>query len=311
MNRTILFSSVLASQFVLAESLPGNQVEQGINRNTSAVESQQNLNTSPLHSLDKNLMAKASNGDANAQLAVASILMDKAQTKEQVEEALNWCKKASDQGLPEAQLQLATLYIQSNNDTFKDQGIKLLETASNKGFAPAEGVLGQYYLSEKQFKKGFELLQSASNKNDVSSTMLLAQIYASGLEGVTEKNSKKAIELVTPLAKKNMVEAQTFAAVLMLEQNQDIETALKYLTNAAENRFPFAEFVLGKMIIDGLFGKDKDYMDSALSLLQDAGHQGFAPAYLLLAQIYKDGLAGQAKNLEKAQNYAKKAKELS
>jgi serine/threonine-protein kinase len=123
----------------------------------------------------------------------------------QLAEALVIYQKLADQQVPEAMFHYGHLSLKNKNQALDcKQGLKLLEDASNKGYAPAKRILGFLYLFaenrdilmineydhcsyDKNFAKGSQLLMDAALNGDTIAKSLLDEI---NLQPALEQNGQ-------------------------------------------------------------------------------------------------------------------------
>lgn len=118
--------------------------------------------------------------------------------------------------------------------TAPNDGLKLLKSSANQGYAPAQSVLGRLYLAgnmvEKSTNSAIEWIEKAAKQDHIESMMVLGMIY-----------------LQSPDIKKDAV------------------TGLKWFTKAANLGVHVAQFNVGMMYIKGE-GVEKDIQQARLWL---------------------------------------------
>jgi TPR repeat protein len=180
----------------------------------------------------KDVSALASKGDAEAQLALASLYargigVDKDQGK-----AVKWCRKAAEQGLARAQCLLGLYYASGEGIKKRDklESARWLRRAADQGLAE-----GQYNLG---------------------------LCYASG-DGV-DRNPAEAAAWFRKAADQALPEAESELGNCYLEGTgvpTDIPEGLKWTRRAAEQGFAAAQNTLGLCYSKGT-GVTKDYVEA-------------------------------------------------
>lgn len=193
-----------------------------------------NAPTSPWHDPDKAwgwLETAARQGDAKAQLAMGVELAVAGHAGENhYDEALDWLRRAADQGEPEARLWLARMYMN-----------------------PPDG-------QPKLVLRAVEQLERIAPDDD-RARHGLADIYLSGMPGLADESSLRAVKLLEGMA-----------------SGGDAEAAYK----------------LGAVYVRGVEGVAPSLVD-AVRWLQRAADQGHLRAGLLLARVLdRDGRADSA-----------------
>jgi TPR repeat protein len=98
----------------------------------------------------------ATAGNARAQLGVARLFYNGLGTTVDYGQAFVWCRRASDQGLPEAQNMLGAMY-RDGAGTRADHGkaFSLFQTAAEKGVVGAQYNIGLMYFSGRSGKADY------------------------------------------------------------------------------------------------------------------------------------------------------------
>ena len=190
------------------------------------------------------------------------------------EKAAIWCRKAAEQGYPQAQVALAKCCLSG------------------------EGVAKDEEEAKKWFGKAFNTLQSKTRDDASPKDMLaLAQCYYYGL-GV-EENRVEWMNLLVKAAKKGYAEAQ-----YQLGGEYDYlapEDAVKWYRKAADQGHVKAQYELGICYLSdhGVKGRDKAKNEKkGMAWVLKSANKGYAPALFAMGFIYKNGL----ENMELEEN---------
>lgn len=223
------------------------------------------------------VIAKAKAGDAEAQMALAQRYRFGVGVPQDSAAAVEWFKKAAEQGNVQGQFSVGYMYAAGENG-FEVNPAKAAEwyrKAAGNGHLNAQLNLGMMYKTgagvEKNMATALLWLQKAANQGYASAQMNLGMMYKDG-DGV-EKN---------------------------------MATALSWFHKAADQGYASAQMTLGTMYKTGA-GVEKN-MGTALFWLQKAADQGYVPAQIDLGQMYANG-DGIEKDTEKAIEFYKKAAE--
>lgn len=136
----------------------------------------------------------AQQGTPFAQYWLGRLYEEEEATEQSPQKAIEWLRKAADQGYAVAQFRLGiNLYSKKNGSaTDHSQGIKWLERAALQGYAQAQSYLGIKYIDKKDYKKAHSLLGKAAKQNDWLGFLGLGLLYENGM-GV-ERDYKKAVQ---------------------------------------------------------------------------------------------------------------------
>ena len=89
-------------------------------------------------------------------------------TQQNDDQAIKWYQMAASQGMPQAQTNLALLYMNRAKQDYKESA-KLLQMAANNGFATAQMRLAFYYQSgigvDKDISKALYWYQKAAEQD--------------------------------------------------------------------------------------------------------------------------------------------------
>jgi TPR repeat protein len=239
------------------------------------------------------------------------------------EEAANWYRKASEQGLDYAQVTLGAAYFLGQGVP-KDyvEAVRWWRKAADQGLAEAQCHLGYSYalgqgvpLDYIEAYKWFYLAASKGNKDaskdrdDEASLLTPDQIAegqrraASQLQSQTSAKDPTLQELKAQ-AEKGDPEAQ-FGLGWKCEQDNDFASAARWYFMAADHGHAGAQNNLGMMYTNGK-GVSQDFAEAA-KLFRKAADQGLPHAQLNLANAYAMGRGVAHDSSEAAQWWRKAA----
>ncbi|WP_375752857.1 tetratricopeptide repeat protein [Vibrio sp. HN007] len=169
------------------------------------------------------------------------------------EVAIGYLEQASELGLCEAQYQLGVIYAEG---TLRPRDLKYAQqqfgVAAEQGFVPAKFALATLHAEFDEYEKSFELFKELADSDVTEAQTNLANMYLLGLG--TEK---------------------------------DVNTAIYYLTKAAEKGDRLARYRLGEIYYRG-----DDVVSNYLLARQyvvQAMEQKYLPAYLIMASMLEHG----------------------
>lgn len=176
------------------------------------------------------------------------------------EQALHWYMKAAEQGLPYAAYAVAQMY------------------ANGEAVLQDEATAQQYYA---QALAGFLKLEE-SDRADDNLLYKLGRMYRYGLG--TEEDVPKALEYFSCSAKHGNTNARRMIAIEQLSGEhipQDVNKAVKTLTELAENGDAVSAYRLGKLYLFGADGIEHD-VQQAVQWLTKSAEDGSEYAQQLL-----------------------------
>lgn len=141
----------------------------------------------------------AQKGDAKDQYALAQFYMQSGYYSKQ-QKAGEWIKKAADQGLVEAEMDLGEGYLDGSNGIEKNynKAKALFEKLVNEKHNAAYYYLAQCYQKgygvAKDEKKAIELYEIAANDGSVYAAAILSEIYLTGIDGIISRDKEKFIQ---------------------------------------------------------------------------------------------------------------------
>ena len=225
--------------------------------------------------------------------------------------AVEWYRKAADQGFAEAQFNLGKMYSAGLGvGRNKKEAENWYRKAADQGFADAQCSLGEMLDASRSCKfsqEAVEWYRKAAEQGLADAQFNLGKMYASG-SGVS-KNEKEAVHWFRKSAEQGFADAQfSFGMTLYNGRggDQDHQEAAKWFRKAAEQGIAEAQHNLGVMYGEGL-GVGRNEKEAAI-WFRKAAEQGIAEAQNNLGAMYGEGL-GVGKDQKEAANWYRKAAE--
>jgi TPR repeat protein len=244
--------------------------------------------------------------DTNAYYTLTSSLI----AEKEFELVAFWFRKASEQGLAEAQLDLGDWYYRGTtvpNDFV--EAAKWYGKAAEQGNPTAQYKLGFCYAHGRgvttNFTRAVMWYNKAANQGDAMAQYHLGLFYDDGT-GV-KKEPIMAVFWLRKAANQGVARAQYqlgYCYYFGTGIQQDFAEAAKWFDKAAEQGLASAQFSLGVCYADGT-GVAKDSL-KALTLLFKAANQGNASAQKLIGYCYENG-RGLPENSAEARKWYRKA----
>lgn len=263
------------------------------------------------------LLEKAfSNGLDRAAYGMAATYMNQ-KDKDGIRREIEWLKKGANVGNTRCMYNLATIYSSDDPEMQLYHNSKeahsLLEKASKCGNGDAALLLGRWYASgtnvNQDYQKAFDCYRLSDIYGNTDGTFSLAVLYKNGYG--CEKDLALAEKYFIKAADRGNVIAAYHGLALRYEDGTFLWNEgnyKKYLELAASQGYGFALFDLGRNYREGVFGYPKDKNISFLYIKKGAD-LGSSNCCDMLSIYYKAGI-GCLKDMEKSEEYAKKAKEL-
>ena len=252
------------------------------------------LSILPIHAQETDinvLQSRAKNGDIESAAALGKHYFE---IEKDLAKAETWVKAAADAGNAEAQYYLAEIYDASTAGLHPNKEIvSVLEKSAEKGFAPAQVMLGRIYQFGRRgipqdLKKAKMWYEMAAAKGANEAMTQLSAIYQQ-----SKKENAKAlivnenIEWLELGAKQGNAEAAlTLAEMAETGRHvpKDLKRAAELYRLAAEAGLVQGEAALGKLYANGE-GVPQDN-EKAIFWLTKAAEQGYAEAQRKLASVY-------------------------
>ena len=207
------------------------------------------------------LLPLAESGVPLAQYRVGLMYDDGRGVTEDADAAIDWLGRAlaSGQGftgVTDAETRLGTLYFDKAAEQSEpaDQ-IDWLERSAGLGHAPAQAVLGGYFLQgvavDRNLPRALELMRAAAEQGEITAASNLGFLYQSD-DGGVDQDLEEALRWYRIAAEGGQARAQTIYASLLQAgvgggENDLAEAAQWYLTASAQGD-PIAQARLGSLI---------------------------------------------------------------
>ena len=244
-------------------------------------------------------------------------------TKEDLPEAAKWFTLAANKEHKYALYSLGMLYLHGKGvEQDEETACQLFLRSHNKGNPYASYELGKLYESGKGTQKNQEkaencyrvaflgFLNLEKKSKDDTLWYRIGSMYLHGIG--TEADEKLAEKYLLKAEDYGNVHASYQLAKLYIRQETEklqrkpeaapdyekIRKAIKWLTEAAEQENPFADYALGKLYGDGVLTAKE--MDKAFFHLHQAAEAGNVYAQFRLGRWY---LSDEYKDIEKAVRY--------
>ena len=221
-------------------------------------------------------MESAKLGCGIAKYQLGKLFMNGEHFSKNISYALRWLEESAEEKNQYAEYLLGRLYLKGEDvDQDLDKATEFLKRSAMQGnkyasYALAKLLLSDNFSSDKL--EGFKHLKTAADKGFAPAEYLLGKLLYEGK--LIEKNTEKALEYLEKSAEKGNSYAAYLAGKILLtdESVKDVKKAIRYFEIAAEQGNDYAQFQLGKLY---LFGKEipKDY-DKAMEYLKASAENG-------------------------------------
>lgn len=229
--------------------------------------------------------ADAVKGDAKAQTALGNMYHDGFGVEKDIAKALEWYRKAVDQGYGEAQFRLGHEYSTGHGVTAdQEMAVKLFKMAAAQGHGAAQFRLAECYLAGLGVQKdSFEALvwyKKSADAGHLNGLLKMADFH------YREKEWPQALRYYEKAAEQRSSEAQ-YVLGLMYLQGQGVDAddkkGARYIMLAAtDDKHIAAKAVYGHLLSKGR-GVSKN-PDLAYEYLSDAAEKDDVEAMFLLAE---------------------------
>lgn len=217
-------------------------------------------------------LPRAEAGNAAAQTLVGEIHSRGLGVPRDQGEAARWYELAAEQGIDEAQFQLAMILLESEvvqNDG--ERALGLLQRAANAGHANAQFNLAQLILSENagtaEIEQAVAYYEMAAESGVADAQYALALAYYEGLGG----------------------------------KPHDINAAHEWMERAARQNFDSAQVQLGTWLVEG-HGGVRDH-EAGFSWMLRAARMGNVAAQIRIARLFRAGIGIEADPVQAATWY--------
>jgi TonB family protein len=237
-------------------------------------------------------------------------LGDQYLAKQDYSNAINWFRKAADQGNAEAQANIGWLY--KNGRGVKQDYAAAMEwysKAANQGDGNAEGAVGWLYQQglgvTQDYAEAMSWYQKAAEHGNIVAQTSVGWLYQTG-RGV-KQNYSEALTWYQRAASKGDALARNNIGTLYENGSgvdRDYKSAMAWYYQAADQGSALAERNVGRMYEAGL-GVQQDY-GKAATWFRKAADQGNDAAQVDLGWLYQGGL-GVHQNYAEAMTWYQKA----
>lgn len=129
------------------------------------------------------LRRAAETGNAEAQFRLGSAF-DSGEEPD-LKRALRWYRQAAEQGLPEAQMEVAGIYALGRGvDEDKNEALKWITRAAEQGYLPAQTTLGAAYTGVEGYpvdhEESFRWTLAAAEREDAKSQFIVGVLFLKG-----------------------------------------------------------------------------------------------------------------------------------
>ena len=236
--------------------------------------------------------SRANQGDKVAQFCLAYMLKHGMGVIEpKPNKALEWYKKAAEQGYVPAQNNLFVLYVrraldaanESKRTENAEKAENWLRMAAEEGYPPAQFNI---YISD--LDKDVKWLEKAAEKNYPPAQNELGALYYSGKNDIV-RNPKKAVEFFRKAADKGNAKAQFYLGVCYdrgMGVKQNDKEAFKWYEESAKQGYGPAQFNLGAFFESGRGEAANE--DEAIKWYFEAAINDEVDAQSNLAVLYKN-----------------------
>ncbi len=269
---------------------------------------------------NRELLAIAEIGDAEAQYKKARLYSDKTSVYKNWNKAFSYYLQAAEGGYIDAMMQVAALYYVGlgcgGMDTAKEQFWyrKAMEAGSDMAIYCLANALDHGYLdhgrvgkTDEEADEAISLYKIASEKGIAKASKSLAFKYWH------EYDEKEAKHWFRIGAEQGDAECQLHTAMYLYhcdadKQNfSDKEEAFRWYMKAADQNHTMAQYGAARCLFYGV-GTDKDEV-AAFDLIRQASESGNAPAQEVLSIMYGRGL-GTQQDSQKCEYWYRKANKL-
>ena len=247
-------------------------------------------------------------GDPSDYLKLAKLYENGTGVSQNDSGALEWYRKAAENGNAEAQIELGKRYFEGRGvSTNEDEAVKWYTKAAENGNTDAQLALGDRYFVEQKYSAAAKWYRKAAEQRISNAQYKLGLMYSQG-QGV-ERNYVEAAEWYRKAADQGLPEAQRRLAGLFESGNgvgQSYAEAVKWYQKAADQRSKEAQYSLGEIYYFGKGGV-KSYTEAS-RWYRKAAVQGYDPALYRLGSMYEYGM-GVCQNDDEALRLFREAAE--
>lgn len=228
--------------------------------------------------------------DGEAIVRVASDYLKSSSSKEYAQ-GFKIIERASEAGYSEASFRLAEeLRKDWRSEEEAQRGHDLLVQLTEKDYPPAYGALAKIYLrgerAQKDYRQGMKIAASGARLGDAFCHYALGYYYeTNGDKEQALAHYKEAAERRNGEAAYRLFVAYKNGATLV---EKDDKAAASYMKRGADLGYPRAQFALGRALLKGEWGFEKNPQQGII-LVMNAAVAGNADAALFAAYAYCTG----------------------
>jgi len=221
----------------------------------------------------------ANEGQVASQAALGRYFLEGVGIEKQPLRGLHWLRKAAHAGEPNAQALLGATYLHGVGRSLVrfdlDKAEKWLLAASEQGVAQAQYDLATYYYEVKAKSRGLAWLREAVDQNHPQAHTLLSSLYRTG-EGVALDDTE-AIRLLRRAAELGDPNAQNEYGLALRAGSrveEDARESFEWFERAARVGYTDAQFNLGLAYFRGT-GVERDQVRAVawLEICRDKTHR--------------------------------------
>jgi TPR repeat protein len=249
---------------------------------------------------ERYLRRAAKAGDADAQHALAVLLLASPRRERDDKEAVDLLRRSA-ASIPESVYMLALVRARASQDPVASER-QVVAAAAEAGFAPAQYRLAADMLREPpdttRDAAACQWLQRASDQGQLSATFDLGTLYMEGTR--IERDSTKGVELLQKAARAGLPRAEyALGRAYALGEGVpvDRERGATYIRRAAAKGYAQAEYAMGYAHANGVGEPVDEAM--ALEWFRRAAQHGNVDALFAIGTAYSNGY-GVAKDPFKA-----------
>ena len=243
------------------------------------------------------LEKQAEEGDVESQFCLGNyyfILDKEGDNEENNKKAFKWYKKAAENGLSEAQYNLANFYMNGlGTDESQEKAFEWYKKAAEQGHIESNLCLAICYEqgigTDVDEEKAFNIAKSIEDKNNPSIEYCLGVYYEQGIG--TDIDLEKAFDCYKNCANKGYDKGQLRVAYCYengIGVKQDYKKAFNRYKKAMSNGNEDAKYLVGHCYEEGI-GTNVDYK-KAFSIYEELYYMDHEDGTFKLAQCYENGI---------------------
>lgn len=214
--------------------------------------------------------------------------------KKNLDDAINWFKRAAEKNDSQAQVNLGTIYLGEFDIDKRNDSLALyyLHKAAEQNNCTGMYLIGRYYYKTNTYDKAYSWFLKSAEYNFIPAQRDLGILFRDGYG----KNSKQnALEWFTKAA----IQGEPFSqneVGFIYENDGNYEEAINWYSKAAEQDNNLAQYNLGNIFFNiannhCIEKKEKEELyEKAAYWLEKSANQGYAAAQNQLGLLYMNGL---------------------